>query len=172
MKFKKFVYKKIKSTNLIAHKKIKSGYKSGIVIAELQTKGKGQYGKKWISIRGNVFLSIFLNLNKKILLKKITQYNCNLIKKSLKQFTHNKIIIKKPNDLLIKNQKFCGILQEVIKFKKLEFIIIGIGVNVVKSPDIYGYPTTYLNKYSTRKIFKDDVIKGIKKIFEKEYIYY
>ena len=69
MKFKKFVYKKIKSTNLIAHKKIKSGYKSGIVIAELQTKGKGQYGKKWISIRGNVFLSIFLNLNKKILLK-------------------------------------------------------------------------------------------------------
>ena len=111
MKFKKFVYKKIKSTNLIAHKKIKSGYKSGIVIAELQTNGKGQYGKKWISIRGNVFLSIFLNLNKKILLKKITQYNCNLIKKSLKQFTHNKITIKKPNDLLIKNQKLCGILQ-------------------------------------------------------------
>ena len=53
MKFKKFFYKKVNSTNDIALKKIKSGYKKGIIISEYQNKGRGQFGKKWISLKGN-----------------------------------------------------------------------------------------------------------------------
>ena len=46
-----------------------------------QTKGRGQYGKKWISLKGNLFLSVFFEVNKQILLKKITYHNCQIIKK-------------------------------------------------------------------------------------------
>ena len=64
MKFQKFEYKKINSTNDIAIKKIKFGYLSGIVTSIQQKKARGQYGKKWISYRGNLFMSIFFNVKK------------------------------------------------------------------------------------------------------------
>ena len=55
MKLKKFNFKKINSTNNTAIRIIKNtNNKSGIVIAETQKKGRGQYGKKWISYKGNI----------------------------------------------------------------------------------------------------------------------
>ena len=55
-------FKKVKSTNDEAIKIIRSNKnKQGIVISELQTNGKGTMGKKWISLTGNFFASIFLS---------------------------------------------------------------------------------------------------------------
>ena len=48
MILKTFKFKKIKSTNDTAIKKIKEGIDNGIVISLEQTKGRGQYGKLWI----------------------------------------------------------------------------------------------------------------------------
>ena len=49
MKLKKYFFSKTKSTNDLAMKKIKKGKKNGIIIANHQTKGRGRFGKKWIS---------------------------------------------------------------------------------------------------------------------------
>ena len=58
-------FKKVKSTNDEAIKIIRSNKnKQGIVISELQTNGKGTMGKKWISLKGNFFASIFFELKK------------------------------------------------------------------------------------------------------------
>ena len=47
MKFKKFKFKKVKSTNNTAIRIIKeTNYNLGMVIAETQTNGRGQYGSK------------------------------------------------------------------------------------------------------------------------------
>ena len=63
MKLKKFKFKKVKSTNYTAIRIIKnSNYKSVIVISDKQIRGKGQYGKKWISYKGNLFISFFYEL--------------------------------------------------------------------------------------------------------------
>jgi len=52
MKFKKFIFKKVISTNLTAINLLKkSQLNYGMITADLQTKGKGQYGRKWISIK-------------------------------------------------------------------------------------------------------------------------
>ncbi|NDG90076.1 MAG: hypothetical protein EBY59_05420 [Proteobacteria bacterium] len=65
MKFKKFIFKKVISTNLTAINLLKkSQLNYGMITADLQTKGKGQYGRKWISIKGNLFVSFFYNLDK------------------------------------------------------------------------------------------------------------
>ena len=69
MKLKKFNFKITKSTNDIAIRKIRSGNNSGIIVSKKQTHGRGRYGKKWISYKGNLFISIFLKLVKKYQLK-------------------------------------------------------------------------------------------------------
>ncbi len=151
MKLKKYTFKSVTSTNDIAIKKIKKGIPSGIIIAKNQTKGRGRYGKKWISITNNLFMSIFFSLNKRISLKKLTFISCQIVKNSLIKLMQKKIKIKKPNDLLINNRKVCGILQEIVFFKNNKFAIIGIGVNINHSPNIIGYPTTYINSFTKKK---------------------
>ena len=74
MKLKKYLFKNVKSTNNTAIRIIKnSNYKSGMVISDKQIRGKGQYGKKWISYKGNLFVSFFYEL-KNILTKKLPLY--------------------------------------------------------------------------------------------------
>ena len=65
MVLKIFKYKKVSSTNNVAILKIKQGYKTGVIISDTQTNGRGQYGKKWISNKGNLFFSMFFAIDKK-----------------------------------------------------------------------------------------------------------
>ena len=169
MKLKKFKFKKVKSTNNTAIRIIKeSNYNVGMVIAEIQTKGRGQYGRKWISSKGNLFVSFFNELNKKNLsINTITKINCLLVKKLLSVFTRKKIIFKKPNDLLIDKKKISGILQEVIFLKKKKFLITGIGINIIKNPYIKNYPATNLQEVTKKSISKSIVENKLKQLFEK-----
>ena len=169
MKLKKFIFKKIKSTNDTAIRLIKKGEGNGIISAEIQTKGKGQRGNKWISKKGNLFLTIFFNINNKISLKKLTSINLSILKKIITNQIKIKTQVKLPNDILIYKKKVCGILQEIIFKNNFKYMIVGIGINIISSPDIKKYPTTYLNKYSKNKINKIKLINEIKLIFENKY---
>ena len=169
MKLSTFYLKTATSTNDIAIKKIRQGKDRGIIITQTQKKGRGRYGKKWVSLKGNLFVSIFYKINKKINLKKITKINCIKIRKILSKFVNVNIKIKPPNDLLICKKKICGILQEIVKFKGNTFIIIGIGINIQQSPNIKNYPTTHLSVYND-KITKMTIFKKIKKCYENELI--
>tara|TARA_B100001540_G_scaffold78721_1_gene70768 strand:- start:63 stop:575 length:513 start_codon:yes stop_codon:yes gene_type:complete len=169
MRLKKFNFNKVKSTNDTAIRLIKSGIESGIVLAETQIKGKGQRGNKWISKKGNLFISIFFKVNSKLSLKKITSINLLILKKIISSQIRGKIYIKLPNDILIYKKKVSGILQEIMYKNNNKYLIAGIGINIVSSPNIINYPTTYLNKYSKKKINKLIMINKIKINFEKKY---
>ena len=43
MRLKKFAYKKVGSTNNIAIKKINTGFKNGIIVSDMQNKGRGRF---------------------------------------------------------------------------------------------------------------------------------
>ena len=173
MKLKKYLYKSVTSTNDIAIKKIRLGSLLGIIVAKNQTKGRGRYGNKWISIKNNLFMSVFFNLNKNKSLKNLTSSTCKIVQKSLLKLIKIKIKIKikKPNDLLINEKKVCGILQETIFYRNMKFAIVGIGINVDRSPIIVNYPTTYVNVYTKKKLTNAKIYNEIKKNFEK-YIKY
>jgi len=172
MKFKIFRFKKVGSTNNTAIRIIKnSNIDNGMIIADTQKKGRGQYGKKWISFKGNLFISFFYNLDHlTVSLKKITIINCLLVKKLLSIYYKNKIVFKKPNDLLIDKKKICGILQEKISKLNKRYLIVGIGINLVKSPTLRNYPTTNLSELLNKKVSKIKIEKEIKKIFETKLI--
>ena len=167
MSFKKFFYKKVNSTNDLAIKKIKVGITKGIIIADYQKKGRGQHGKKWLSLKGNIFMTIFFKIKENINIKKITFLNCKIIKEVLFQYIKKKITIKHPNDLLVNKKKICGILQEIKFNQKHKFIIIGIGINLIENPIIKNYPTTNILKETGFKVKKLNLIKKIEKNYIK-----
>ncbi len=169
MKLKKFNFKKINSTNNTAIRIIKNtNNKSGIVIAETQKKGRGQYGKKWISYKGNLFVTIFFSIKKsKLSIKQLTKINCFLVKKLISNFYTGIITIKSPNDLLIKKKKISGILQETLSKSGEQFMIIGIGINLIKNPKIKNYQTINLFDLINVKINSNIAINRLKKIYER-----
>ena len=140
----------------------------GMIIAERQINGRGQYGRKWISLKGNLFVSFFYNLdNINLNMTQITKINCVLVKKLISKYYKKRIIYKKPNDLLIKGKKICGILQETINKLNKKFLIVGIGINLVKNPVIKDYPVINLNDLINKKISKKKIEIELKNIFEK-----
>ena len=170
MKLKIYSYKGVKSTNDTAIRLIKQNIKQGIVTSDIQTNGKGQRGKKWVSRRGNLFISIFFPINESLNLKKITFTNLKIIKNILKNIVPYKINIKLPNDLKIMNKKVCGILQEIIYYNEIKFLIIGVGININEklgdfTDDIKSKATSLniiLNKQHSREHILHSIIYRIK----------
>ena len=171
MKFKIFRFKKLRSTNDTAIRIIKnSNLDYGMIITEIQSHGRGQYGKKWISLKGNLFVSFFFNLeNISLTIKQLTKKNCLLVKKLISKYYKKRILYKKPNDLLVKGKKICGILQETVKRLNKEFLIVGIGINLIKNPIISNYQTINLNDLVNKKISKKKIETELKNIFEKNF---
>ena len=67
MKIQIIKFESVDSTNNVALRRIKKGkIKPTLIIAKSQKKGRGQYGRKWISLKGNLFVSFFNELKKMI----------------------------------------------------------------------------------------------------------
>ena len=174
MKIKKFNFKKVYSTNKTAIKIIKnSKLDYGMIVSESQKNGKGQYGRKWISYKGNLFVSFFYNINNfNFSIKKLTRINCLLVKKIISRFYKKEITFKSPNDLLINKKKISGILQEIIIKDNKKYLVVGIGINIIKSPNITKYPTTNLLEITGKKIDYKTMVNQLKLIFEKNFSKY
>jgi BirA family biotin operon repressor/biotin-[acetyl-CoA-carboxylase] ligase len=169
MKLKIIKMKRVQSTNSVALKLIKKKkLKPTLITALAQTNGRGTMGKKWISQKGNLFISIFFEINqKRINFKQYALLNAHLLKNIIMKFTKKKIYIKWPNDLLIEKKKICGILQEVVNFNTKNFLIIGVGINTNSFPIIKNYKATSLSFILKKKINNNIIFKAIHKDYEK-----
>tara|TARA_B100000674_G_C37564943_1_gene789062 strand:+ start:11 stop:574 length:564 start_codon:yes stop_codon:yes gene_type:complete len=163
MKIRIKKFKTVKSTNDIAIKLIKKKtYEPTIIIAERQTGGRGRVGKKWVSKKGNLFISIFFKLNhRKINFKQFAILNAFLIKKIISRRISKKIRIKWPNDLLFNKKKFCGILQETINYNLFNYLIVGIGLNTNVAPENKSFNSTCLKNIVRKRISNQKILKNI-----------
>ena len=169
MKIKIKKYKKVKSTNDVAMKLIKRNFlEPTLITTEKQTNGRGRIGKKWISLKGNLFITLFFEFDqKKINFKQFAFLNALLLKKVISKIISKKIKIKWPNDLLFNKLKFCGILQEVIKFNNFDYLIVGIGLNTNTVPQNKSFKSTCLKNILNKKIDNQKILKKIVIAYEK-----
>jgi BirA family transcriptional regulator, biotin operon repressor / biotin---[acetyl-CoA-carboxylase] ligase len=58
-------------------------------------------------------------------------------------------------------------LQETISILDNKFLIVGIGINLIKSPKIKDYPTTNLYELINKRINKREIENKLKLVFEK-----
>ena len=114
------------------------------------------------------FISLFFKFDQtKINFKQFAILNAFLLKKVVSKGNFKKIKIKWPNDLLFNKQKFCGILQEVIKFNNFDYLIVGIGLNTNVVPQNKSFQSTSLKNILNRKINNQKILKNIKIGYEK-----
>ncbi len=167
IKIKKF--KAVNSTNTVALKLIKKNiYAPTLVTSQIQTKGRGRVGKTWISQKGNLFISIFFKLDKtKINFKQFAILNAFLLKKLISKLISKRIYIKWPNDLLFNKHKLCGILQELVQFNNIDYLIVGIGLNTNMAPRNKSFKSTSLKNILNKKISNKKILKDLIKAYEK-----
>lgn len=140
MFYKIIYYKKVESTNNLLSKLV-DGEKLNdnlVLVADYQTNGKGQRGKKWHSTKNkNLLFSVCIKSNDYIN-NQLVYFNIITslsIVYTLRNYIKNAVInIKSPNDILVDGHKISGILIETSILKnKIKRIIIGVGINVNQS---------------------------------------
>ena len=174
MKFEIFKFESVTSTNDVAINLIKEEQKEfGCVCADIQTKGRGTHGRKWVSDKGNFFGSIFFPLkNNYPPFNEFSIINSIIISGVIKHFCKKgNINLKFPNDVLVNGKKVCGILQELIISNNKNFLITGIGINIVSNPKINNkYQATNILLQSKKKPKIEEIIDLIISSYEKFFV--
>lgn len=139
-KCKLIKYRSLPSTNDEA-KKISLKYDKPICVwAEEQTNGRGRFKRNWISLKDNLTISYILypsvNISNFQLYSIITSLAVYDLFISL-GIKRGDLLIKWPNDILLKNKKVAGILLELGEknFDNQNSLIIGIGINLNTFPN-------------------------------------
>lgn len=106
-----------------------------LLVADYQTKGRGQYGKTWEAERDkNLCFSCQVFPDKLEIENgyKIYQAVAVALVKTLNSYIHTQLCtIKWPNDIILKDKKIAGILIETtLSSQYIEKLIIGIGINI------------------------------------------
>jgi len=137
------------STNDEVKKAAEASEPEGLAIWALkQTAGRGRHGRQWESPEGNLYVSVLLRPDCE--LQQAGQYGliaalaiCDTIKSLL---PNAEVMLKWPNDVLVSGKKISGILLEssLSKTGRVEWLVIGIGLNVEHHPDNALYPATSL----------------------------
>jgi BirA family biotin operon repressor/biotin-[acetyl-CoA-carboxylase] ligase len=122
------------STNAKAYQLALKGAEEGeVVIAEFQEKGSGRLGRQWFSPS---LLNLYLSV---ILRPKIPPHQASLITlmaavataDAIQNFSGILPLIKWPNDILLRDRKVAGLLNEIhSEMDRIHFVILGIGVNL------------------------------------------
>ncbi|MFH1782760.1 MAG: biotin--[acetyl-CoA-carboxylase] ligase [Candidatus Omnitrophota bacterium] len=168
-----YSYKEIDSTNDAAYRLALSGEKEGsIVISESQTKGRGRLGRNWVSPKDKgAYFSVILRPD--IMPREtsfITLFSSLAICKTIREKIGLSAVIKWPNDVLINNNKICGILTEMNgETDKINFVIIGIGININTKKELLPEGASSLMEEKGSFIPRVDLVKEIFRNIDRYY---
>jgi len=161
---KVIAYESLDSTNNTAYELAEKGGKEGtVVIAENQKKGKGRQGRRWTSPKGGIYLSCILKPEiEPREVAKITLVTAVAVCNAIREIVDVTAMIKWPNDIVIDKKKVCGILTEMkAEQDKVNFVIVGIGVNVDMASSQLPKGATSLARESHNKVTKVAVTQSI-----------
>ena len=160
-------FETLDSTNEQALRLVRAG--AGVdglwIVADTQTKGRGRMGRKWISDKGNLFTSHLCK--PKIPASRAAELSFvaalavfHALTDTLK--AKGALSFKWPNDVLLDGQKVAGILVETETGAE-NWVVVGMGINIISGPEKVRYPATYLEAVSGKKINKNNLLERLSK---------
>src|SRR5690606_19755638 len=126
-------YDELPSTNQRAKELLPAVDEGAVILAEMQTAGRGRLGRSWFSPPGTgIWLSIILRPPfSPIELPKLNLLAVVALSRAVKAVLDIRPLVKWPNDLYYQDRKLAGILTEVTgELGRLEHVIMGVGINV------------------------------------------
>ncbi len=130
------------STNLEATQCGHAGEPHGtLILAEEQSSGRGRLGRAWVSPPGKgLYFSILLRPKIKAENSPMITLAAGLgVLQGLENLQIPSLLLKWPNDILLNRKKLGGILTEMVaKSDQVDFIVLGIGINVTTTPEDFG----------------------------------
>lgn len=176
MKRKIYHYDLIDSTNIMAKKLAPIEEEGTVIVAEVQTMGKGRLGRSWVSQKGKgIYMSMILKPKVDVMkVSRITLIGAVAVHLALREMGIDSKI-KWPNDILVGDKKVCGILTEMSgDINNVNYVIIGIGVNVNleedEIPEELREKATSLKIFSGKSVDKEKLLELILDYFEEFYI--
>lgn len=166
-------FKSLSSTNAYIKDNIDSLTNRTVVVAEVQTDGLGRNNHKWISLDEKKSLTF------SVLLKGLTAKEAILIPvkaavsvlSALDEICSVNAFIKWPNDIIIANNKLCGILCTSVSVGDKFNVICGIGLNILNRKEDFEksnlpYATSVFME-TGKCIESNDILKRILTEFDK-----
>lgn len=165
------------STNTQAKRLVEEGAEEGtLVVADMQTAGKGRRGRIWQQRPGEMISMTFI-LKPEFAPDKasmLTLLAAHSVAVAIEKTTGLSVQIKWPNDIVIHKKKAVGILTEMslsLEQDSIHYVVVGIGINVnltVFPEDIMEMATSlYLESGS--RVNRSELISSVLSYFEQDY---
>ena len=132
-----------------------------VIVASTQTGGKGRDGRKWVSPKGGIWISVILQPSFDISIMTLFPIASSLaLSVAIEKLFSIKPELKWPNDLTIKGKKVAGMLVDAsLESNQIENLVLGVGINfdvnakqieklLKKTPNFYGIAS--LNEQKTK----------------------
>ncbi|MHC1631757.1 MAG: biotin--[acetyl-CoA-carboxylase] ligase [Methanotrichaceae archaeon] len=166
-------YPAISSTNAVAKEMASSAQDGTVVLAEVQTEGRGRMNRSWGSPSGGVWMSVILKPEMPPSLASRINIAASLaVARAIFGLYGLDVGIKWPNDLTIKERKVCGILTEIsAEMDQLNYVVVGMGINANVDPSQFQseWNATSLSEELGQDVSKVKLVQQI--LFEIEQAY-
>lgn len=120
-------FDELSSTNTFAKENLSlfNPSRLSVILAARQTQGRGRLGRSWISLQGNLCMTLVFKSDHTQSIMQLALACCQVLQPHHPQ-------IKWPNDILIQGKKVAGILGEALD----GWLLLGIGVNLNAKVDL------------------------------------
>jgi len=164
-------YASVGSTNDAAKTLARAGAPDRTLVwADEQTAGRGRRGRFWLSPPGNLYLSLVLRPECPAARAAQLGFVAALgLGAALTPLVGPALQLryKWPNDLLANGRKLAGILleSETRASDRVDFVVMGIGVNIAAAPGNVEFPATSLIAQGIAGVTPEEVLEGFTRHF-------
>jgi BirA family transcriptional regulator, biotin operon repressor / biotin---[acetyl-CoA-carboxylase] ligase len=172
-----YCFTELASTNLTAMEQGEAGAAEGLVVlADLQTAGKGRLGRRWESpAEVNLYLSILLRPDMPPWeVPRLTFLSAVAAARALQEVARLEVQVKWPNDLLVNGKKIAGLLNEMsAESDAVHHVVLGLGLNLnmtaAQFPPDLRYPATSVLLETGAEVSRLAVVVSLLEQFDRLY---
>ena len=159
-----YYFPQIGSTMDAARELAKKGAGEGIiVIAEVQTRGRGRLSREWLSPEGGIYFTIILRPKiSPAYAPRVNLMAATAVAATIRKLFGLRAELKWPNDVLIAGKKVCGILAEMdAEMDVVNCVNVGIGINANTSIPQFERTATSLKDMLGREISRKELLSAL-----------
>lgn len=133
-----------------------------VVVADVQTRGRGRLARTWVSARGGLFFTMVIRPEIPPFLAHRLNFMASATLADLlaRRFQVN-AGVKWPNDILVDGRKLCGMLSEMAAAEdRVEYVNIGMGINVNNDPTDQEPNATSLIRLLGRRTSRTEILSA------------